>query len=470
MLFNSYEFLFLFLPVVLALWYGLAGARKTDAAVASLVVASCAFYAWWNWRFLPLLGLSVAFNYAIGRRLGERPDKRLLAAGIAANLLVLAYFTYANFLLDTAHQLTGAAVPHLDVVLPLGISFITFQKIAFLVDSYKGHARGYRLRDFLLFVTFFPQLIAGPIVHHGQFIPQLQRLRIFVVDHRHLALGAFLFACGLFKKVAIADSLAPWVAPAFDQATTVGFLDAWAAALAYTFQLYYDFSGYSEMALGLALLFNLKLPLNFDSPYQATSIIEFWRRWHMTLSAFLREYVYIALGGNRHGPVRRYVNLVATMLIGGLWHGAAWTFVFWGALHGAYLVLNHGFRAVADRLPSLGLAGPWAARALTFLAVVVGWVFFRAPDFAAAGKVLAGMAGLSGFASANLAHSASGLLAREQLLVLAALLGWAWLAPNAPAVAERLRPGFAWALATAGLLLAALLVLDRPSAFIYYQF
>ncbi len=470
MLFNSYEFLFVFLPLVLAMWYGLARLRAVGWAVASLVAASCVFYAYWNWRFLPLLGLSVAFNYLVGRQLAAQPDRRLLTLGIVANLLVLGYFKYANFFLDTAGQLTGASLGRLDVVLPLGISFITFQKIAFLVDSHKGHAANYRLRDFLLFVTFFPQLIAGPIVHHAQFIPQLQRLRIFVPDPRNLALGAFLLACGLFKKVAIADTLAPWVVPAFDQAATVGFFDAWAAALAYTFQLYYDFSGYSEMALGLALLFNLKLPLNFDSPYQATDIIAFWRRWHMTLSAFLREYVYIALGGNRHGKVRRYLNLLLTMLIGGLWHGAAWTFVFWGALHGLYLVINHGFRALAGRLPDLGRAGAWAGRLVTFLAVVVAWVFFRAPDFQAAGKLLAGMAGLSGFTSANLAYKASGLLAREQLLVLLGLLAWVWLAPNAPAVAQRLRPGLMWASATAALFLAALLVLDRPSAFIYFQF
>src|SRR5512139_2926665 len=347
MLFTSFEFVFLFVPATL-LGFMVLRRASYAASVLWLVLASLFFYAFWNAAYLWLLVPSIVVNYALGRALDAHPGglskKILLAAGIAANLGVLLYFKYAGFLTANIDFLFGSDIALGAIILPLGISFITFQKIAYLVDAYRGHARDPSFIRFALFVSFFPQLIAGPIVHHAEILPQLQPSRLRAVRAATVATGLALFAFGMFKKVILADGIAGNANLAFADAAKgiePGFSAAWAGTLSYTLQLYFDFSGYSDVACGLALLFGVRLPPNFYSPYKAAGITDFWRRWHITLSRFLRDYLYIPLGGNRRGPARRYANILITMTLGGLWHGAGWTFMLWGLYHGLLLLLNH---------------------------------------------------------------------------------------------------------------------------------
>jgi alginate O-acetyltransferase complex protein AlgI len=407
MLFNSYPFLLFFLPVTLCGFFALAQWHHRLAA-AWLTAASFFFYGWWNPRFVPLLALSILFNFGVGTyieravaREQARTAKIALALGVAANLVLLGYYKYTNFLLGNANALLGAHWTVGEIILPLGISFFTFTQIAFLADAAQGKVKEYNLVNYALFVSYFPHLIAGPVLHHAEMMPQFARRETYRRSWENFAVGATIFFIGLFKKTAIADGAAPHARSVFDAAaagTPLALFDAWTGALAFTVQLYFDFSGYSDMAIGLSRLFGVTLPLNFASPYKAASIIDFWRRWHMTLSRFLRDYLYVPLGGNRRGAPRRYLNLMITMLLGGLWHGASWTFVLWGGLHGAYLMINHGWRALRHRLGWTGenLAGRIAATALTFLAVVVAWVFFRANSMDGALAMLKGMAGLNG--------------------------------------------------------------------------
>ena len=324
------------------------------------------------------------FNYYLGRYLYMKPDRKTLFVGIAANLSLLVYYKYTGFLVTAANQLTGSdlIVPH--ILLPLGISFFTFQKIAFLVDCHRRLASpNQSLINFGLFISFFPQLIAGPIVHHKEMMPQFAAPKPF--SPYNFAVGLCLLGIGLFKKVLIADTLDEYVAPLFKAAETrnLHIVEAWVAALAYTFQIYFDFSGYSDMALGIGKMFNVRLPVNFFSPYKSANIVDFWRRWHMTLSRFLRDYLYIPLGGNKKGKARRYVNLMVTMLLGGFWHGANWTFLVWGGLHGIFLGINHWWQqAGLFKIP------PYAGRVITFLCVMFAWIFFRAPDMATACSII----------------------------------------------------------------------------------
>jgi D-alanyl-lipoteichoic acid acyltransferase DltB (MBOAT superfamily) len=302
-------------------------------------------------------------------------------------------------------MVTGSGIGAETILLPLAISFFTFQQIAYLVDAYEGLTREYNFLHYCLFVTFFPQLIAGPIVHHREMLPQFASDTIYRFNQSTFTAGLTTFCLGLFKKVIIADGAATYATPVFDAAEAgeiLTFFEAWTGAFGYTIQLYFDFSGYSDMAIGLGMMFGIRLPLNFFSPYKAVNIIDFWRRWHMTLSRFLRDYLYIPLGGSRRGKVRRYVNLMVTMLLGGLWHGAGWTFVAWGALHGFYLVVNHAWHAVrrslGHNLEKTTLAGRTLSRIVTLTAVIFAWVLFRAESFGGAMSIISGMVGLNGFA------------------------------------------------------------------------
>jgi alginate O-acetyltransferase complex protein AlgI len=478
MLFNSYPFIFLFLPVALFGYFAL-GRLGNLAPVIWLALASLAFYAVSNWQFVALLLASIAFNYVIGwllivRRLRGGPRFAALAAGVAGDLLVLGYFKYAGFLAANLNAIfsTGLSV---NVLLPVGISFYTFTQIAFLVDAYRGNVARYALPHYALFVTYFPHLIAGPILHHKDMIPQFEAAESKSPNPHLILCGLMIFAIGLFKKTGLADGIQPLVALAFGPAAP-SFDQAWIGALAYTFQLYFDFSGYSDMAIGISLMFGIFLPLNFNSPYKATSIIDFWRRWHMTLSQFLRDYLYIPLGGNRHGRLLRYVNLMITMVLGGLWHGAAWTFVAWGALHGVYLCINHAWNHFGPAIaPRFARAVDIAAFVLTFLAVVVAWVFFRANDMTSALYILSKMADPSQiiFGRGEMANAAF-------VMVYAAL---AWFAPNTQAimgydhanrtVGETLgvwsrRPAFLYLSAT--VLAFGILGIQQHSEFIYFRF
>ncbi|MCP5300256.1 MAG: MBOAT family protein [Chromatiaceae bacterium] len=409
MLFSSYEFIVFFLPVVLGAYLVLTRSRYPLLALNLLALASLFFYGWWKPDYLVILIASMVVNYGCGvwiYRTHPRPrlSKLILTVGIAFNLGLLGYFKYAGFIADNVNTLAGDNLLSVgEITLPLAISFFTFQQIAYLVDTYQTRVHEYNFSQYVLFVSFFPQLIAGPIVHHKEMMPQFKFHETHLVKLDDINIGLAIFCIGLFKKVVVADTVSIYAVPVFTAAESGAHLtlfEAWGGAMAYTLQLYYDFSGYSDMAIGLARLFGIRLPENFNSPYQARSIIDFWHRWHMTLSRFLRDYLYIPLGGSRRGKVRRYANLMVTMLLGGLWHGAGWTFVIWGGLHGLYLVVNHLWIALKARLPVV--SGPPASGfsflswLLTFLAVVVGWVFFRAETFQGAYAVLRGMAGVNG--------------------------------------------------------------------------
>lgn len=397
MLFNSFEFIFIFLPVVFFGYFFLCSLRLIVVSKVWLVAGSLFFYGWWNPLYLPLILTSALVNYAVGRRLGGPASastrispRTLLIAGVTFNLSLLGYFKYTDFLIRNVNAVFASSVPLTRIALPLAISFFTFQQIAYLVDSYRREAREYDLLNYLLFVTFFPQLIAGPIVHHREMMPQFASRRRLVKRYRNIATGLFVFSIGLFKKVVLADTFAQWANQGFDTIPSLTMVDAWATSLSYSFQLYFDFSGYTDMAIGAALLFNIRLPINFNSPYKAVSIQDFWRRWHVTLSRFLREYVYVPLGGNRGSAFRTNVNLCAVFLLGGLWHGASWMFVVWGALHGVALVIQRLWQRAGFAMPSL------VAWFITFNFVNVTWVFFRARTMDDAVKVVRGMVGMSG--------------------------------------------------------------------------
>ena len=391
MLFNSYEFIFLFLPLSFFIYFFLLEKRLVIGAKGFLVFTSLFFYSWWNIAYLPIILSSMLFNYVIGNSLNENfkkvqiNKKTLLGLGVVANLSLLGYFKYTDFLLENFNLAFDVSVPLLHLALPLAISFFTFQQIAYLVDSYRGETAEYDFLNYALFVTFFPQLIAGPIVHHAEMMPQFASRWNLVKNYKNIAMGLFIFSIGLFKKVVIADTFAVYATVGFDTATTLSLFQAWATSLSYTFQLYFDFSGYTDMAIGAALLFNIKLPINFNSPYKALDIQDFWRRWHITLSRFLRDYIYIPLGGNRKGTFRTYNNLLATFILGGIWHGAGWTFVFWGFLHGMALVVHRLWKQLGFNMPKV------LAWFITFNFINVAWVFFRAKEWEDALKVLSGM-------------------------------------------------------------------------------
>jgi alginate O-acetyltransferase complex protein AlgI len=395
MLFNSYEYILLFLPGSLIVYFILNCRKLTLASKIWLVLASLFFYGWWNPKYLPLIMGSILFNYAVGRLLakGERPPgsrKIALVVGIAGNLGLLAYFKYTDFFIANINQVPGLHVPLMHIVLPLGISFFTFTQIAYLADTYNGMVTEYGLINYSLFVTFYPHLLAGPIIHHVEMMPQFDRIKNKVLNYKNLSLGLFLISLGLFKKVIIADRFAIWADDGFSHAHLLNFCEAWITTLSYSLQIYFDFSGYTDMAIGSALMFNIKLPINFNSPYRALNIQDFWRRWHITLSRFLRDYIYIPLGGNKVSEPQVYSNLVITFLIGGLWHGAGWTFVLWGALHGLAIVVHRWWKTLGITLPRL------LAWFLTFNFVNFAWIFFRAKDVNDAIDVIKGMLGLNG--------------------------------------------------------------------------
>jgi alginate O-acetyltransferase complex protein AlgI len=507
-LFNSYGFIFLFLPIVVLVYQSLVSLGNRRVALSWLVGASLFFYAWWNPAYLGLIIGSMLFNYSIGMLLVRKPNKSLLVLGVAVNLGLLGYYKYANFFIDNMANLTGADWNLEHIVLPLAISFFTFQQITYLVDTYRGETREYSFLQYALFVTFFPQLIAGPIVHHREMMPQFASFKPQRINYQMMAVGLSIFFLGLFKKVVIADSLSPYANEAFavvQNGDLLTFFEAWRGTLAYSFQLYFDFSGYSDMAIGLAGLFCIRLPINFNSPYQAYSIIDFWQRWHITLSRFLRDYLYIALGGNRKGTLRRYVNLIVTMLLGGLWHGAGWTFVIWGGLHGIYLVVNHGWRTINKTLGLLNdkrMTVRFVSRLLTFFAVVIGWVFFRASDLPSAMLMLDSLFGAGGVVWPEDERAQLGALANifselglqfayvEQfngfghISTMLVMLLIVWYAPNVQQIMSRYplalsepfvgrikwQPNWRWCVWIGLLAIVSILKLGEVSEFLYFQF
>ena len=395
MLFNSPEFLTVFLPAVCLIYFLLPRRAGIEVGIGFLFLASLFFYGWGEPRYVVMFAGAMVINWLLGGMLlepqrSERSKTTILTLGIVANLLLLGFFKYFNFAVSIGADLGVLPAFRLDVPFPLAISFFTFQKIAFLVDCRRGAIRRDGFLTFGLFVSFFPQLIAGPIVYFREIVPQFLDPARHRVDWENIRHGAALVTIGVFKKAVLADAFALWVSPGFDHATQLSLIEAWVTSLAYTLQLYFDFSGYTDIAIGAALLFNFRLPANFNSPYRATSIQDFWLRWHITLGRFLREYVYIPLGGNRNGLVATCRNLFVTFLLGGLWHGAGWTFIAWGAAHGAAMVIHRLWHRAGLVMPTL------LAWAVTLLFVHLCWVLFRAPDFAAAIKVFRGMLGMDG--------------------------------------------------------------------------
>jgi alginate O-acetyltransferase complex protein AlgI len=487
-----------FLPITLAGFCLLSRFLGPKPAKLWLSVASLVFYGWWNPTYVILIIASMVFNFWLGRRIGlavkaGRSGKTALFWGLSLNLLLLGYYKYANFFVTNVNAVLGSDWMIGKIVLPLGISFFTFTQIAYLVDASRKVVCEYDFGDFLLFITFFPHLIAGPIIHHTEMMPQFAEPKTYRFNWENLAVGLGIFSMGLFKKVVIADGLSGHAAAVFNAAAAGNSLygaDAWAGVLSYTFQIYLDFSGYSDMAIALARMFGITLPLNFNSPYKAVNIIEFWRRWHITLSRFLRDYLYIPLGGNRHGKERRYVNLILTMGIGGLWHGAAWTFVLWGLFHGTCLGMNHFWQEIwrsgKRRWPLPTWLTQWAGRALTFFLVVLGWVLFRAVNLKAAGGLFAAMFAYGPKPPAG----TSALLKGVDWVWLAGLLAFVWLLPNAAQIVRDHQPypvvfkdGWAprrgwqrwqmspgWACLAAVLLAAAVMSLSRAGEFLYYNF
>jgi alginate O-acetyltransferase complex protein AlgI len=461
-LFNSYIFLFAFLPVTLLVYWLIPASTWR---LAALTLASCVFYAYWDWRYLPVMLLSTSADWVAGEVMVRTGRPRLrraaLIAAIVVNLGLLGVFKYMGFFLT---QLNGAAglfggaapLPVLRVVLPIGISFYTFNAMSYAIDVYRRQVRTARnFVHYIAFVSMFPHLIAGPIVRYADLDGQLRRLEPRLTAGL-AGSGLYFFSMGMAKKLLFADVLAPYVNNLWLHHTHLGMGGAWAASLGFSLQLYFDFSGYSDMAVGLALLLGFRFPQNFDSPYKSVNISDFWRRWHMTLSFWFRDYVFIPLGGSRRGPWRSLANLIIVMALAGLWHGAAWTFVIWGLLHGLYLAVH----AVCRRA---GLTPPWRwlNRLLTFLAVVVAWVFFKAANVREAMDVLAGMAGLRGL------HGS----VRAAPLTLAMILGgllWVNAVPNTWDL--KLKPNLGLALACGLLLGAAVLTIATPSPFLYFQF
>ena len=388
MLFPEFKFVFIFLPILGGVFYFFYSKNRSNYLVSLLLIASVIFYALPNWSDSYIIISSIVFNYACYKvmHIWKNKEKLILYSGVAFNLLLICYFKYSFFIVDNISYITGHSWHFEKFILPVGISFYTFQQIAFLVDCYRDKSVNYNFKEYALFVSFFPQLIAGPIVHHKELMPQLMRLSDQKISSKLVSLGVAIFIVGVFKKLVLADNFAPisdTIFGQFDDGLILDSLSAWIGAVSYSLQLYFDFSAYSDMAVGLGLMFGIQLPINFNSPYKAVSVIDFWRRWHITLSTFLRDYLYIALGGNRHGNIRRYTNLLLTMLIGGLWHGAGWGFVIWGGIHGCYLIINHAYRYMYKQYKFL-LLPVYLCQVITVLAVILAWVFFRSENLTGA--------------------------------------------------------------------------------------
>lgn len=489
MLFNSFEFILLFLPLTLVVYFVLLRKRLTIAAKSWLLFVSLFFYSWWDVKYLPLILGSILFNYTVGGLLVEYDEDRpkvvsrraIFVTGLIANIALLCWFKYMDFFIGSANGVLGTQMPLLKIVLPLGISFFTITQIAFLVDAYEGLVEERNLLNYALFVTFFPHLLAGPILHHKEMMPQFERMRNKVINWKNLYLGLMLFFLGLFKKVVLADTFSVWASAGFDATEPLSFFPAWLASLSYTFQLYFDFSGYSDMAVGIGWMFNISLPINFNSPYKATGIIDFWKRWHITLTNFVTTYLYtpILRSLGRITFANSLVAVFLAMLISGFWHGAGWTFIIWGGLHGLGLVVNHVWKK--KKLPMPSVLG-WL---ITFNFVNISFVFFRAKSIDDALHILYGMAGMNGVMLhkslakfsilKDMGISFGGWLdvinGNDKtwiMVVIALLIAVFW--KNSMEMVSRVRPTWGW---FALLLIAAfwsLLDMSKVSEFLYFQF
>ena len=400
MLFNSYEFIFLFLPITLIIYFTLNRFNKNRLAKGWLVLASLYFYSYFNKKYLILIVASIGVNYFVGKLLEEKKDvvvrKVLLICGVVFNVGMIGYYKYYDFFVENINYIFKTNLPLLHILLPLGISFFTFQQLSFVIDSYYRKNLRYDFLSYSLFVTFFPQLIAGPIVLPTEMLPQFESEENKKINWANMNRGLYIFSIGLAKKVIIADSIASFANAGFDMMESLNFVEAWLTSISYTLQLYFDFSGYCDMAIGIGLMFNILLPINFNSPYKSTNIQEFWQKWHMTLGRFLANYLYIPLGGNRKGEKRTLLNLLIVFLVSGIWHGAGWNFIIWGMLHGICILIHRVWKNSKRKM------NKFIGWLITMNLVNIFWVFFRAKDLASAFKVIKGMFDISDLMSINL--------------------------------------------------------------------
>jgi D-alanyl-lipoteichoic acid acyltransferase DltB (MBOAT superfamily) len=465
MIFSSFVFVLIFLPIVFGTYSTLLALGKVRLAKWSLVLASLWFYAYGSGDFFPFFVGSVAFNYAVGRLLSEHRNTRttrrrlLFGFGIIGNVGLLGYYKYTDFVLFNFNALFGEDIPYKNIVLPIGISFFTFQLIAYLVDSYRGLTRDYELLNYLLFITFFPQLIVGPIVHHAEVVPQYDALRPALPKLERLAKGLFLFSIGCAKKLLLADPLSEWAQAGFDRALSLNMVESWASSLGYVVSYYYDLSGYADMAIGLGLMFGITIPINFNSPYKARNFADYWKRWHITLSRFLGSYVFRSVYDKTKGSANFYLALFITFLVSGFWHGAGWTFVVWGVLNGLFVMASHMMIRAGKSLPHP------LAWALTFAGVVGTRILFVSGSFDDAMHVLAQLFDFSSFALSGNANMATKMPA-----YITVGLFIAFFLQNSNELASRFRPNFRYACATAVLIVLSALNMSTVRGFLYFQF
>jgi len=473
MLFNSYTYIFIFLPCVIIIFYYINIFLSARTSKLWLILASLFFYGYWNPKYLPLILISVSFNYGISAMLQDRNDTKnvrniFLFSGIIFNLGLLGYFKYSDFFIYNINVIFKLDIKLLNIILPLAISFFTFQQISYLIDCYKIKNMATNFIDYCLYVTFFPQLIAGPIVLHSEMIPQFKIIGKGKFDYEKLSNGLFIFFIGLFKKAVIADSFSIWANIGFNSTTELNFFTAWATSLSYTLQLYFDFSGYTDMALGSAYMLNINLPINFNSPYKALNIQDFWRRWHITLGRFLRNYLYIPLGGNRNGTFNAIRNIFITFLLGGIWHGAGWGFVLWGGLHGAGFIIFRLWQNMNITLPKM------VAWFITFNFVNICWIFFRAETIDTAIRILKEMFGAKGWDNFNplLNPIKSSFLFDYgiEIFMLLICIVLVVFSKNSIEMKSQIKPSSFYAFFIAIVSVISLIFINTHSEFLYFQF
>jgi alginate O-acetyltransferase complex protein AlgI len=496
MLFNSYSFIFIFLPTTLFFFYWFSSLERSEYAITWLIVASFIFYGWWNYHYVYLLLASILANYLIGKLLIKKNDATqkfkllILILGVGFNLGLLGYFKFSNFLIETVNIITNKSFQPINILLPLAISFFTFQQVSFLVEVSQGKIKKNDFIHYLLYVSFFPQLIAGPIIRYQEIVPQFKTSNQWRLISENLSTGLTIFIIGLFKKIIIADGIEAYSTTVFDASTDptllLSFYEAWSGSISYYFQIYFDFSGYTDMAIGLARMFGFRLPQNFNSPYKSPNIIQFWRNWHITLTKFLRDFLYIPMGGNLKGPGTQFFCIMTTMLLGGLWHGASWNFIIWGGLHGLCLSINHlwySYKASKKIFLQNTIYTLILSRVLTFIILVFLWVPFRAEDMSstfAIWKSMVGMYDHSQYLETNIR------LGKGRLIILLLIV---WFLPNTQQIMSRLsssqinqiakpfinkffywKPNNLWAVIIASLATICILKLIEPNEFLYFQF
>jgi len=460
LLFNSYEFVFLFLPITFFIYFYLNSKRLVTLSKIFLVVASLVFYSWWNAIYLPLILGSMVFNFLVGQKLGKKNSKFMLTFGILGNVALLGYFKYADFFIENFNWVLNKDVNLLHLALPLAISYFTFQQIAFLVDSYRGETKEYNFLNYSLFITFFPQLLMGPIMHHKEIIPQFQTHWKSFIKWENVSLGLFIFAIGLAKKTLIGDPLTDYAQYAFDNAQKLSMIEAWYASTSYVLSYYFDLSGYADMAIGLGKMFNIDIPKNFNSPYKARNFADYWKRWHITLSRFLGDYIYKSLGGNKTIVWVMYLNIMITFFVSGFWHGAGWTFIVWGLLNGIFVVMAHMMKRANLQM------NYYVAWSLMFFGLILTRILFVSNDFGDAWYVTTTLFDISNLRFSNLFYIDAYL--QSFYIVLALFLALA--CKNSMEISENFKPNFKYLFYTVILLTASLFTFSSSKEFLYFQF